>query len=323
MDLSSTPLFTWLMDMLRAIGSARTPFFDSVMSAVTVLGAEWLAVVVAVIFFYCISKKQGYKFLFLFCFGTLLNIVLKQIFMIPRPWVIDPSFQIVETARAAATGWSFPSGHTQNITVLCFGLAGALRKKWVGIAAAAVVLLVGFSRMYLGVHTLLDVVVALGTGVLTLLLTDLLFKRFGDIPSFPTVLLGITAGLMLVFLVVVMATDHTELRENDLGTAATMFGLTFGVVAGGIIERRFINFEVKAVWWVQLIKVALGLGVIMGVRAGLKPLFKLIYDDPIMNAPRYFLMTFCGMAVVPLVFGILNKLNRNSASGIPAKTSDC
>ncbi|MBO4383865.1 MAG: phosphatase PAP2 family protein [Clostridia bacterium] len=310
MALTDSSFFDWLMEMLRSIAGVRTPFMNTVMSGVTLLGQETITIVLAVVILYCFSKRSGYKFLFMFLTGTLINQGLKCIFMIPRPWVLDPDFEIVESARAGATGWSFPSGHTQSAVMAYGGIAHEIKKKWAYIVAAVLIVVIGFSRMYLGVHTFFDVIVAIAAGVFAIALADILFRKFGDDPKFPSVIMGVASALALAFLIVIMVTDKSELRDDNFGTAAMVFGLSFGVFCGSIIERRFINFETKAVWWVQIIKVVLGLGIIIGLRMGLKPLFKLIYDSPIMNAPRYFLMTFIGVAVYPISFKFFNALDR-------------
>lgn len=95
----------------------------------------------------------------------------------PRPWLLDPQFTIVESARGAATGYSFPSGHTQNAVGTYGGIARTSRRRAVRVACVAVILLVAFSRLYLGVHTPLDVGVSLALGAALVLLIWPLFVR--------------------------------------------------------------------------------------------------------------------------------------------------
>ena len=102
------------MGILRFFESIRTPVLDAFFSVITHLGEETFFIVFGLIFFWCINKKEGYYLLSVGFIGTILNQFLKLIFRIPRPWVKDKSFTIVESARAEATGYSFPSGHTQS-----------------------------------------------------------------------------------------------------------------------------------------------------------------------------------------------------------------
>lgn len=92
------------MNLLYALESVRTPFWDAVFSAVTHLGEETVFMVAAILIFWCVSKQEGYYLLLMGFFGTVVNQFLKLLFRIPRPWVRDPDFTIVESARAQATG---------------------------------------------------------------------------------------------------------------------------------------------------------------------------------------------------------------------------
>ena len=141
------------MQFLYLLESIRNPVFDFFFETVTHLGEETLFLVISILFFWCVNKREGYFILISGLFGTLVNQWLKLIFRIPRPWVIDPDFEVVGDAKTEATGYSFPSGHTQNVTTTFGAIAtyrdGRARK----LVCLAVIALVAFSRMYLGVHT--------------------------------------------------------------------------------------------------------------------------------------------------------------------------
>ena len=102
------------MTFLKMLESIRTPFWDQVAAAVTLLGEETFFMLVGLALVWCFDKRWGFRLLFVGLTGTVLNQLLKAVFLIPRPWVIAPEFTIVEAARAGATGYSFPSGHTQS-----------------------------------------------------------------------------------------------------------------------------------------------------------------------------------------------------------------
>ena len=96
------------MEFLHFLEGFRTPFGDFFFSTVTHLGEETFFILIGLIFFWCINKKEGYYLLSVGLIGTILNQFLKLIFRIPRPWVRDESLTIVESARGEATGFSFP-----------------------------------------------------------------------------------------------------------------------------------------------------------------------------------------------------------------------
>ena len=150
-----TPFMEWNLNCLRAIAELRTPLLDTLMQGVTELGGETLFMLFMLVVFWCVDKNKGY-FLMLLCFtGTAVNQMLKITFCIPRPWVLDPSFEIVESARAGATGFSFPSGHTAASFAAVFALRASGSPLW----KPALVLAAGiaFSRLYLYVHWPTDV----------------------------------------------------------------------------------------------------------------------------------------------------------------------
>ena len=116
------------MSILYLFEKIRNPVLDVVMSLVTKLGEETLFIVLAIVVFWCIDKKGGYFLICVGFLGTIINQFLKVLFRVPRPWVKDPNFTIVESAKEAATGYSFPSGHTQS-AVGRFGAIALFFKK--------------------------------------------------------------------------------------------------------------------------------------------------------------------------------------------------
>ena len=308
--ITQSGFFDWLMQMLRDIAGTRTPFFNGVMSGVTILGEEMAFIVIGLILFWCFDKKYGYRFLFMYVAGNFLNQLLKSIFMIPRPWVIDKDFEIVEAARDGASGWSFPSGHTQSAVLLYGGLSRRVKKWWGYLIAAVLILLIGYSRMYLGVHTLLDVGVSLITGLLLIAFTEALFDRIGDGVKPFTIACAVLAVLCIGLIIFTKTLPESETYNDQVKGAYMLFGTTFGLLAGGYIEKRFINFDPKSKWWVQIIKVVVGLALVLALRVGLKKLLGLISSDSSMDAIRYFAMSFFALGVYPLFFNLFRKRDK-------------
>ena len=137
------------MQFLYWLESVRTEFGNWFFSTVTHLGDETAFLLIAILLFWCVNKRSGYFMMISGFFGTIINQVMKLACKIPRPWVKDPNFTIVESAREAATGYSFPSGHSQN-GVNTFGAIFLTTKKlWLKILCIVAAILIPVSRMYL------------------------------------------------------------------------------------------------------------------------------------------------------------------------------
>lgn len=296
------------MGILYALESIRNPVMDSIMLAVTNFGSEALFIAAAVVVYWCFSKKYGYYIMATGMIGTALNQFLKIICRVPRPWVRDPSFTIVEAARADAGGYSFPSGHTQTVTSVMGGIARFTKKKAVRVVCIVIVLLVALSRMYLGVHYPTDVGFGLVCGVVLVFALYPVFEKSDEDPRGMYIIFTVTAVLSLAAALYVefrpwpADTDPDNLAES-VKTLNMMFGCTAAAAIGAPIERRKINFDVRAPWWAQLLKILLGLVLVIALRAGLKPLLSALLGDlGIASAIRYGLMLLFVELVWPLTF---------------------
>lgn len=301
------------MDILYALEKNRTPFWNGVMSAVTQLGGEVIFIVAAVVVFWCVSKWEGYYLMTIAFCGTVLNQFLKLICRVPRPWVRDPNFTIVESARAEATGYSFPSGHTQNAIGLFGGMARWGGRRWVRLGLTTLALVIAFSRMYLGVHTPADVGVSLVLAAALVLGLYPLMRRAQEKPRYMGYVLAamlVVSGAFVVFVETCgfPADMDAENLASGIGNAWKMLGAVAGMTLAWLLDRRYIHFETQAVWWVQVIKVAVGMALLLAIKSGLKaPLLALLGHEGLAGGVRYFLLVLVAGAVWPLVFRPMSK----------------
>ena len=301
------------MDILYALEKIRTPFWNGVMSAVTQLGGEVIFIVAAVVVFWCVSKWEGYYLMTIAFCGTVLNQFLKLICRVPRPWVRDPNFTIVESARAEATGYSFPSGHTQNAIGLFGGMARWGGRRWVRLGLTALALVIAFSRMYLGVHTPADVGVSLVLAAALVLGLYPLMRRAQKKPRYMGYVLAamlVVSGAFVVFVEAYGFSADTDAENlaSGIGNAWKMLGAVAGMTLAWLLDRRYIHFETQAVWWVQVIKVAVGMALLLAIKSGLKaPLLALLGHEGLAGGVRYFLLVLVAGAVWPLVFRPMSK----------------
>lgn len=301
------------MDILYALEKIRTPFWNGVMSAVTQLGGEVIFIVAAVVVFWCVSKWEGYYLMTIAFCGTVLNQFLKLICRVPRPWVRDPNFTIVESARAEATGYSFPSGHTQNAIGLFGGMARWGGRRWVRLGLTTLALVIAFSRMYLGVHTPADVGVSLVLAAALVLGLYPLMRRAQEKPRYMGYVLAamlVVSGAFVVFVETCgfPADMDAENLASGIGNAWKMLGAVAGMTLAWLLDRRYIHFETQAVWWVQVIKVAVGMALLLAIKSGLKaPLLALLGHEGLAGGVRHFLLVLVAGAVWPLVFRPMSK----------------
>lgn len=303
------------MNFLYLLEKIRNPFFDFIFSLITYCGDEIVFMAVAIILFWCVSKKEGYFILTVGFLGTIINQFLKLVFRIERPWVKDPNFTIVESAREAATGYSFPSGHTQNSVGTFGSIALAFNKKWVRILSIALAILVPFSRMYLGVHTPLDVFVSVGIAIILIFVMRPIINMAEKNPKVMYIFLGTMLTLAIAFVLYVElynfpADTNEHNYKSGLKNAYTLLGALVGMIVAYPIEMKFINFETKDKWYINIIKVALGLMLILGIKAGLKPVLYFICNQhPVADALRYMIIVIFAVCVYPLIFPVYRRLD--------------
>ena len=83
------------MPFLHFLQGIRNPILDGFFSLVTHLGEETFFLAFAILFFWCINKREGYYILITGLVGTLVNQLAKLFFRGPRPWDLDKSFEML------------------------------------------------------------------------------------------------------------------------------------------------------------------------------------------------------------------------------------
>jgi len=172
------------------------PLLDSIMTAITVIGAEEFYMVLVCFLLWSRHHHVGVRLSVWLAVAGFVNADLKNIFAHPRPFQLDPSVQLIATS-----GYGLPSGHAQVATVVWGYLAShssEARYRW---AAFAAVFLIGFSRIYLGVHFPSDVLAGWVVGLFLLLFClvsePLLVRFFRSFGRFGRISLAIGVPVLL------------------------------------------------------------------------------------------------------------------------------
>ena len=294
------------MDLLKLLEGIRTPFLDTLFSLVTHLGEEIIVVAILCIIFWCIDKKLAYKIGVGYAIGAILMNGIKITVKIPRPWELDPSFKAVESAVPGASGYSFPSGHTQCAATV-YGI-GAVKAKnvWLRLVCIFLILVVSFSRLYLGVHTPADVIGAFVLSALVIVFALLCIKADEDSfkKALPMTLLLLGLSIAVMIYAYIVNTKGIVDDKNALD-CFKIAGLGIGMAIGYAVEHSCVQFcEKTEKLWMQIVKVAVGMGVLVGLKVGGKAL---LGATPVAYLINNSLLAFWMMAGWPMIFKKLFK----------------
>ena len=303
------------MEFLYWLEQLRVPVLNEFMLLITRFGEETAFLVAALVVFWCVDKRKGYYVMSVGFIGTMANQLLKLACRVPRPWVLDPDFTVLEGAKDAATGYSFPSGHSQNAVGTFGAIASMTKNRWIKGICIAIAVLVPLSRMYIGVHTPQDVLVGSAMAlVLVFGLRPVILGKDGkNMPWLIGAMVAMAVGyLMYVSFYPFPADMDAHNLQSGVKNAYTMLGSLTAVAVVYPLERRYVNFSTKALWWAQLLKVGLGLSLVLLIKEGLRaPLDALFAGHMAARAVRYFLMVTAAGLLWPMTFRWFSKLGED------------
>ena len=143
------------INILKVFQSIRNPILNALFLILTISTEVPVIVILSAIMYWCINKKYGQKLLFALTSNIAINTGIKEFVKAPRPIGTEG---LKSLRVSTATGYSFPSGHTQTATTFWTSLMIIFKKKWTYILGTIIILGVGISRLYLGVHWPVDVI---------------------------------------------------------------------------------------------------------------------------------------------------------------------
>jgi len=220
----------WGLDFIRAVQSIASPPLTFVMRMITFLGGESIYMALLPLLYWCIDEKKGVRLGAVILISTWINISLKFLLDQPRPFFegYAPELGIITEKLGG-----LPSGHAQNTLVLLFIAASWIKEKWAYICASLLCLLIGFSRIYLGVHFPTDVLAGWILGGIILCGYFLFGKRIEAL----LVKGGIRAGMIASALVSFIMILYLPGREILMPA-----GILLGLGAGYCLNRRYVGF---------------------------------------------------------------------------------
>lgn len=297
---------------LQAFRESSGAMLNSFLMSCTDMGNLPIILFLIGALYWCYDKKLGEYLLVSLSFARIVTSFTKLTVCEYRPWISNPKIHPYEEALEGATGYSFPSGHATSSTVLFIGtcLRGKVTKG-LKIFLVICLFLICFSRCYLGVHSLEDIIVGIVLSFIVLFIVGKVFDKYEDNPKFDLIILAAGIILSVLFLVYAMFKSY-PMNYDSAGKlivdpakmsfeAFKDFGFSVGTLLSWVIERRFVKFSCEGPIDCRILRVAgayLGYLVLMHV---MYPLIKGCFAPQVANFINFFMFPFYVVLLVPVI----------------------
>ena len=269
------------LEILRNIQSIANPFLDFLFQFITICGEQVVLISIISIIYWALDKKFGEYIAYSVLTSVLLNNAIKDIFKMKRPIGEEG----IRTLREqTATGYSFPSGHTQSASSFYGAMAIYLKKRLMYIIATIMIISIGFYRLYLVVHYPKDVIVG---GILGVLMSLICYKLYNKVEN--KMLLYV-----ITFIIFIPALTFAHSADFIKG-----MGTYLGFIIGIYIEKKYVNFSIEVNKGNKIIRVLLGVVILLVLQLGLKVILP---NGLIFSFIRYGLISLIGIGVYPIAF---------------------
>jgi membrane-associated phospholipid phosphatase len=310
------PIFEFGIQLIQSIQSL-SPTLDGLMKFISFLGTIEFYMLLIPLVYWLVDASLGIRVLLVLVSTDFLGASIKQLLHQPRPyWVGDVK------ALAEETSYGIPSSHASDSLAVWGYLAYRLKKGWLWVVSILIILLIGLSRLYLGVHFPQDVLVGWLVGLVVLIL--FVWGEARVVPWLEKLSAGAQIGLgfgisilmilvgWLISLLISSSPDPVEWAHHSTEARSilhyiTLGGFLFGAVAGYVLMRKNAPFQTKGVWWQLLIRYGLGVAGLFLIFLGLDVVFGMIAADEtilgmVLRYVRYGAVSLWGIFGAPWVF---------------------
>lgn len=284
-------MFAFELDFLKLLEGMRTDILDKLFEIITLLGEETLIILFVVAIWFAVDKKLAQQVFFVTATSLGVNGIIKNFAQVSRPFTKGVSCVRVDTA----TGYAFPSGHTQGFATWSSFFAARFKRVWLGILAGVLIVAVAFSRLYLGAHYPSDVIVGAALGVGISLLGNYLFLRVTDVKKiYLFTFLALTP--FIVYFLIVADALFADLFKT--------FGMVGGMVLIAFLDERTEPLSYDVAWWKKLIRIVIGVALAVALKEAIKLLnvFDILQISLLIDAVRYFIVVMTVGYLCPLLF---------------------
>ena len=214
-------------EIIRFIQSVHSPVLDALFIFITNFGSSAFYFIAIGALYWGKDRDLGMNLIRAMVLSIYINVILKEMTMVPRP-IGYPGIRSIYVISAG--GYSFPSGHAQGTSTFWSMIVYQFRQRRINLLILLLVLFVGLSRLYLGVHWPIDVLVGTALGIII----TALFNTFAGIkiklPPSADMPLAILWPLLLLTLF-----PHPDIYK--------MMGMLAGAQVGFLLDEGFGAFE--------------------------------------------------------------------------------
>lgn len=272
---------------------------------------------------YWLNNKRAASFFFMnYGASKLLNELVKLFACVYRPWIRDDRVLPAGTSKTTATGYSFPSGHS-NFSVSIYGSFAAWqwkKRKWLSIISVFLCLMTLFSRNFLGVHTPQDVIIGSCLSLLVLIINYQIYKRWVDNSKKPEIVLLV--GLLIILTATVILTikpypvDYINNKmivdpDKMIPDAFCAEGLFTGWIVAWYIDKKIIHYQVPKkinIKWIA-ISIVLVIPIYVWQKYAISPVASLIDSVFWVNFISWLFYTIQVLYIIAIVPAIYKKLD--------------
>lgn len=284
-------MFAFELNFLKWLEGLRTDFLNTLFEAITILGEETLIILFVVAIWFAVDRKLAQQVFFVTATSLSINGIIKNFAQVPRPFTKGISCVRVDTA----TGYAFPSGHTQGFATWSSFFAAKFKKTWISILVGVLITAVAVSRLYLGAHYPSDVIVGVALGVGISLFGNYLFAKVKDVKKIYLGTFLILTPFIVYFLIA------ADLLFADLFKT---FGMVGGMVAISFLDENTEPLSYDIAWWKKLIRIVIGVVLAVVLKEAIKLLnvFEIMQISLLIDAVRYFIVVMTVGYLCPMLF---------------------
>lgn len=279
--------------ILEAFDKIANDFLNIVVFILSKFGSGEIVFAIILFLYYIVDKKLGKKLAYILGSSFIVNGILKSLCLAKRPFQFDghEDLKKLNDSMDNSTGTSFPSGHSQNAGTIYSALYMNTKKNWIKGLCLSALIIVPLTRLYLGVHFPGDVLVGVVIGIIITLILNKIYDSINHTKKYYIIATG--------FILVSLPTMIINFNNPAVADLYKSFGLYIAIILGFFVEEKYINFTHQVPIIHLALRLLIGAGIVLGLKAGLKVIFP---NHNVFHMIRYFIMSFVGIAIVPFLF---------------------